>query len=64
VPGSTGVKSIMVAAPAETCVVCTFVTGWRTRTRTLNGDLIQNLRNYYAGFSVDSQSSCDMLLAA
>jgi hypothetical protein len=36
----------------------------QTRTRTLNGDLIHNFRNWYPAFSVDSQSSRDMLLAA
>jgi hypothetical protein len=36
----------------------------QTRTRTLNGDLIHTFRNWYEAFSVGSQSSRDMLLAA
>jgi hypothetical protein len=36
----------------------------QTRTRTLNGDLVHNFRRWYPAFSVESQSSCDTLLAA
>jgi len=36
----------------------------QTRTRTLNGDLVNNFRRWYPAFSVESRSSRDTLLAA
>jgi hypothetical protein len=36
----------------------------QTRTRTLNGDLVNTFRRWYPAFSVENQSSGDTLLAA